>query len=88
LSAALTAAGVKVWPSHGNFILADFGTAARAKGADAFLRGRGIIVRGMAAYDLPRCLRITIGTAEECTLVADALATFMSIARDDGGPNG
>jgi histidinol-phosphate aminotransferase len=84
LSAALETAGIKVWPSHGNFILADFATAARAKGADAFLRGRGIIVRGMAAYDLPHCLRITVGTGEECTMVADTLATFMSTQRNDG----
>ena len=48
--------------TEGNFILADFATAERAKCADAFLRCRGIIVRGMAAYDLPHCLRITVGT--------------------------
>ena len=84
LSSALEAVGIKVWPSHGNFILADFGTAARARRADAFLRGRGIIVRGMAAYDLPQCLRITVGTGDECTAVADALATFMSSQRDGG----
>ncbi|MCS6892401.1 MAG: histidinol-phosphate transaminase [Rhodovarius sp.] len=80
LSARLEAAGVKVWPSHGNFILADFGTAARAGRADAALRARGIIVRGMTAYDLPHCLRITIGTAEECGMVADAIAAFMADA--------
>ncbi len=28
----------------------------------------------MRAYDLPHCLRITVGTAEECDLVAEALA--------------
>ena len=78
LSAALEVVGVKVWPSHGNFVLADFGTAERATGADACLRGRGIIVRGMAAYDLPHCLRITVGTAEECNLVAEACTAFMS----------
>ena len=88
LTAALEAAGIKVWPSHGNFVLADFGTAAQARGADSFLRGRGIIVRGMAGYDLPQCLRITVGTAEECTLVADTLATFMSSRQDDGETDG
>ncbi len=88
LSSALQDLGIKVWPSHGNFLLADFGTAADARGADAFLRGRGIIVRGMAAYDLPHCLRITVGTAEECTLVADALATFRSIRAEDGDTDG
>ncbi|CAH2600566.1 Histidinol-phosphate aminotransferase [Rhodovastum atsumiense] len=78
LSSFLESVGIKVWPSHGNFILADFGTPARAEAADAFLRGRGIIVRGMAAYDLPHCLRITIGNGEECALVADALGSFMA----------
>ncbi len=78
LSAALEAAGIKVWPSQGNFILADFDTADRAGRAAAFLKARGIIVRAMGAYDLPHCLRITIGTAEECGLVAEALAGFMA----------
>ena len=88
LATALEAVGIKVWPSHGNFILADFATAARAKRADAFLRGRGIIVRGMAGYDLPHCLRITIGTGDECSAVADTLATFMSSQHDDGHRDG
>ncbi len=78
LAGALTEAGVKVWPSEGNFLLADFATAARAEAADAWLKARGIIVRGMAAYDLPHCLRITVGSEEDCTLVADALAAFMA----------
>jgi histidinol-phosphate aminotransferase len=78
LSAALRAAGIKVWPSEGNFILADFADIARAKAADAFLRSAGIIVRGVAGYGLPQCLRISIGTAEECGLVATTLAEFMA----------
>jgi len=77
LAGSLEAVGIKVWPSEGNFLLADFATAERAKGADAFLKSRGIIVRGMAAYALPHCLRITVGTAEECGLVSDALSAFM-----------
>ncbi|MBU6500114.1 MAG: aminotransferase class I/II-fold pyridoxal phosphate-dependent enzyme, partial [Rhodospirillales bacterium] len=78
LAASLEAAGIKAWPTEGNFILADFATDARAAAADAFLKTRGIIVRAMGAYDLGHCLRITVGTAEECTLVAEALAGFMS----------
>jgi histidinol-phosphate aminotransferase len=74
LADALTRAGITVWPSEGNFVLADFTTVERARAADAWLRARGIIVRGMTAYDLPHCLRITIGTAEECQLVAEQLA--------------
>ncbi len=76
LSAALTEAGLKVWPSEGNFILVDFGSGDRAKAADAHLRSRGIIVRAMGGYGLPACLRVTIGTAEECTAVAEALTAF------------
>jgi len=73
LTAALARAGVKIWPSEGNFILADFGDAGSAAAADAALRSRGVIVRAMTGYGLPQCLRITIGTAEECALVAECL---------------
>ena len=82
LSAALEQAGIRVWPSHGNFFLADFATPARAAAADAALRARGLIVRAMGAYDLPHCLRITVGNDEECALVADALAAFMAADKD------
>jgi histidinol-phosphate aminotransferase len=74
LTTALEALGIKVWPSEGNFVLADFGTPDLAAAADAALRRRGLIVRAMRAYNLPHCLRITVGTAEECDLVAEALA--------------
>lgn len=77
LSAALQETGIKVWPSEGNFILADFGSADRARAADHALKSRGLIVRAMGGYGLPACLRITIGTGEECGMVAEALAAFM-----------
>jgi histidinol-phosphate aminotransferase len=80
LSDALRATGVTVHPSEGNFILADFGTAEFAKSADAALKARGLIVRAMGSYSLPHCLRITIGTAEECGMVAEAIRTFMRSA--------
>ena len=82
LARGLEAAGIKVWPSEGNFVLADFATPERAKAADAFLRTRGIIVRPVAGYGLPHCLRITVGTAEEVGLVVDAMTAFMATARD------
>jgi histidinol-phosphate aminotransferase len=76
VAAALQAAGLKVWPSEGNFLLVDFGDAARARAADAHLRSRGLIVRAMGAYGLAPCLRITIGTAEECLGLVEALTEF------------
>jgi histidinol-phosphate aminotransferase len=76
LAAGLQAAGIKVWPSEGNFVLADFVTPERAKAADAHLRSRGVIARPVGGYGLPQCLRITVGTAEEVGIVIDTLAEF------------
>ncbi len=78
LSQALEGVGIRVWPSEGNFVLADFGAPDAAEAADQALRSRGILVRAMRGYGLPHCLRITIGTAEECELVADVLAQHMA----------
>ncbi len=73
----LTAAGIKVWPSQGNFVMADFGTVDKANAADAFLRGRGIIVRKIGGYGLPHCLRITVGPADEVAALIDGLTAFV-----------
>jgi histidinol-phosphate aminotransferase len=78
LAATLGAAGIKTHPSEANFLLADFLTPERAAAADAFLRARGIIVRNVKSYGLPHCLRITIGTDEECALIAEALTDFQN----------
>jgi histidinol-phosphate aminotransferase len=78
LSAELERAGIRVWPSEGNFVLADFGVPETAGAAHAVLKARGVIVRMVAGYGLPHCLRITIGTAEECAIVADVLSAFMA----------
>ncbi len=78
LTDGLHQAGIKVWPSEGNFVLADFGTKEGADAADAALRARGIIVRKVGAYGLPHCLRITVGLAEEVEQVIETLWDFMA----------
>jgi len=80
LSERLQAIGIPVPPSACNFVLADFGTPARAKEADSALRARGVIVRALGSYGLGQYLRITVGTAEECALVVEALAAFVAQA--------
>ncbi len=80
LAAGLASAGLKVWPSEGNFVLADFGAPEKAAAADAFLRQRGIIVRGVRGYGLPNCLRVTVGTGEEVQAVIAGLTAFMQQA--------
>ena len=78
LTRGLEQTGIKVWPSEGNFVLADFGTKDRADAADEALRARGIIVRKVGAYALPHCLRITVGLADEVEQVITSLRDFMA----------
>ena len=81
LTAGLEAAGIMVWPSEANFVLADLETTETANAADAFLRSRGIIVRKVGGYGLPQCLRVTVGTTEEVDLVIEAFTDFMRQSR-------
>jgi histidinol-phosphate aminotransferase len=76
LAKALAEVGVPSDPSHANFILARFKDAAEAEACDAFLQKEGLIVRGVASYGLPHCLRITIGDEASCRRVAHAVAQF------------
>jgi histidinol-phosphate aminotransferase len=78
LAEAIRALGIVVWPSEGNFLLIDFRHDDRAAAANAWLRDRGIVVRAMGGYALPTCLRVTIGTEEECMMVAEALSGFVA----------
>jgi histidinol-phosphate aminotransferase len=71
--------GIEVTPSVGNFLLLRFpGDKGRtAKAADAYLTARGFVLRAVAAYGLPDCLRMTIGSAEANEGVVAALTQFM-----------
>jgi histidinol-phosphate aminotransferase len=71
--------GIEVTPSVGNFVLMHFpmGKGKDAVAADEFLKARGIILRRVAAYGLPNCLRMTIGTEDDNRRVVAALAEFM-----------
>jgi len=63
LAAGLTALGLGVLPSLGNFLLCDLGRPA-APVYQALL-ARGVIARPMAAWGLPDHLRISLGTPAE-----------------------
>ncbi len=74
------ALGLDPRPSAGNFVLLRF---PGENGHDAvtalgWLKERGILVRGMAAYGLPDCLRVTIGREAETRAVVAALAEFVA----------
>ncbi|WP_119390475.1 histidinol-phosphate transaminase [Taklimakanibacter lacteus] len=79
LTKELSALGLKVTPSVGNFILVHFPTDAAhaAAKADAFLTSRGIILRRMDSYGLPGALRLTIGSEEANRAVVASLTEFL-----------
>jgi histidinol-phosphate aminotransferase len=74
--------GFKVTPSVGNFLLIHFPDDAKrgAVACDAFLKSKGIIVRRVAGYGLPNCLRVTVGTEAENLAVVAAIGAFVGAA--------
>jgi histidinol-phosphate aminotransferase len=82
----LAALGFDPRPSAGNFLLVRFAEepGRSAAAALAHLKKHGILVRAMAGYGLPDCLRITIGTESETRAVVQALADFAARGAADG----
>jgi histidinol-phosphate aminotransferase len=76
LARRLAEVGVASDVATANFVLARFADAAEANACDEHLRGEGIIVRRVAGYKLPHCLRITVGDEASCRRVAHAVAQF------------
>lgn len=76
LAEALSTLGVHCDPSWANFVLARFADQAEAESCDLFLQREGLIVRRVASYGLPECLRITVGDEATCRRVVHAVAQF------------
>ena len=76
----LSALGLDVTPSVGNFVLVHFPANEKqhAHVADAFLQEHGFVVRRMDAYGLPNALRITIGTEEANHGLVACLKAFLT----------
>ncbi len=86
LESQITALGIGVTPSVGNFLLMHFSgiKGQTAAAADEFLTARGLILRRMDAYGLPLALRLTVGDEAANRAVVAALADFMRGAKSDG----
>lgn len=82
LAASLAEKGVPSDISTANFILARFADEAEAQACDTYLQSQGLIVRRVAGYGLPNCLRITVGDEASCRRVAHAVGQFK--AREGG----
>jgi histidinol-phosphate aminotransferase len=74
LVAGLKALNVETVPSKGNFLLAKVGDAARINQA---LLKQGVIVRPVANYGLPECLRVSVGLAGQNARFLEALKTCL-----------
>ncbi len=75
---SLRGMGLLVPESVGNFLLMDFAeTGKQAADAEKFLIERGLILRNVASYGLPTCLRMSIGTDEDNRNVIDGLREFL-----------
>lgn len=79
LAGALAELGVPSDVSSANFILARFSSPEEAEACDTFLQAQGLMVRRVAGYNLPSCLRITVGDESSCRRVAHAVAQFKGV---------
>ena len=72
--------GIHVPDSVGNFVLLQFPAVEghAEKDADAFLHKRGLILRPVANYGLPDCLRLTVGSEQANRAVVAALKEFIA----------
>ncbi|HKY17681.1 MAG TPA: histidinol-phosphate transaminase, partial [Rhizomicrobium sp.] len=80
ITAEIRKTGLRVDDSAANFVLIHFPPDGdkNAANADVFLMQRGVILRGVASYGLPDCLRMTVGTEEENRLAVSLLQQFMA----------
>ncbi len=79
LAEALAAHGVPSDTSMANFVLARFASPEEAEACDSFLQEQGLIVRRVAGYKLPNCLRITVGDESSCRRAAHAIGQFKGL---------
>ena len=69
--------GISPWPSQGNMILARVQDAAATFAA---LKGRGVLIKNVSAMHplLANCVRITVGTPDENSLLLQALEACLN----------
>ena len=77
ITTELSGMGIHVYPGEGNFIMFTLKTPERAAECLTFLKDKGILIRGLVAYGLADCLRMTIGLPEDMQAVAMAMKEFI-----------
>ena len=67
--------------SHANFILARFKGIGEAEACYKFMYDEGLLVRQVTNYNLPHCLRITVGDETACERVYKSIQSFLENVR-------
>lgn len=83
MSDALAEIGVPSDVSLTNFVLARFASPEEAVACNAHLTAQGLLVRPSASYNLPNCLRISVGDEPSCRRVVHAVRQFKNGEADD-----
>jgi histidinol-phosphate aminotransferase len=73
--------GVRSIPSFANFVTVVFDSSERARAIDAALSARGVLVRGLANYSMPECLRVTLAGEEDMALFREEFARAFGAAQ-------
>jgi histidinol-phosphate aminotransferase len=76
LADALAELGVPSDVSLANFVLARFASTQEAEACNEHLKSQGLLVRPVAGYKLPQCLRITVGDESACRRIVHAVRQF------------
>lgn len=80
LTGVLTGLGLITLPSAANFVTAIAPPSCKfsAEGIERALAGRGILVRGLANYDMPSAFRVTVGDATGQARFLAAIAELLA----------
>ncbi len=73
LASALRELGFEPPPSEANFLMIECASAGHAASLDERMLRQGVIVRPLAAFGLPRCLRISTGSDEDNERLVESL---------------
>jgi histidinol-phosphate aminotransferase len=78
LTESLRGIGLKVAPSEANFVMVEMESDAAAQSLFGSLLRKGVIIRPLGAFGLPRCLRISTGLAAENEQCVEAIREVMA----------
>ncbi len=81
LNEQLSALGLDMTDSKGNFVLARFASDEEAAAADFHLRSNGVITRTLKEYGLGDCLRVTVGLEEHNKALVGIVREFLAGSR-------